>query len=238
MHNLWGIFKVDFRVITAVLLAVAVVALCFSAPYISSAYRRSAGRTVVIDAGHGGADGGVSGVRTGVKESDLNLAMSKIVGEYLESAGFNVVYTRKNEKGLYSALAANKKRDDMEKRAAIINRAEPAAVVSFHMNTYSSPARRGAQVFFDGSSVQGKLLAETVQDTLNREFNLPDTGRGYSALKAEKYILQCSPYPTVIIECGFLSNAIDEKNLTDSEYRAQFGYAVFGALAAFLSVQA
>lgn len=219
----------------AAAIAFIVVALAFSAPFIASSFRQATLVTVVIDPGHGGIDGGVSGVKTGVKESELNLALSKIVGEYLESAGFNVIYTRRNDDGLYSAFDKNKKRADMEARARIINRALPAAVVSIHMNTYSSASRRGAQVFFDASSEGGRLLAETVQDNLNREFNLPDTGREYAALKAEKYILQCTSAPAVIIECGFLSNPVDEANLCSPEYRAELAYSIFTAIAAFVS---
>lgn len=88
----------------AAAIAFIVVALAFSAPFIASSFRQATLVTVVIDPGHGGIDGGVSGVKTGVKESALNLALSKIVGEYLESAGFNVIYTRRNDDGLYSAF--------------------------------------------------------------------------------------------------------------------------------------
>lgn len=199
------------------------------------AVSEESGAVVVIDAGHGGADGGVTGVNSGVKESDLNLVMARLVGEYLESGGFEVVFTRKGKGGLYRDTDRDKKRTDMLRRGELIRRVSPAAVVSIHMNTFSSSSRRGAQVFFDASSEGGRALAEVMQDRLNRDFNLSGAGRAFAPLSAEKYILSCSAAPTVIVECGFLSNPSDEKDLLSSDYRARFSYSVFRALAQFLS---
>lgn len=222
-------------VLAVVILVSIALAAAVGTPLAVSANKRGGRMTVVIDAGHGGIDGGVSGTKTGVKESELNLEMSKIVGEYFQSSGYNVVYTRKNDKGLYSASASNKKRDDMEKRAQIINKSSASIVISIHMNKYSSPSRRGAQVFFDKASESSREFADIVQDMLNRDFNVPDTGREYSALSAEKYILECTKIPVIIIECGFLSNPIDESNLTDPKYQAEFCYSIFKAASAYLT---
>lgn len=216
-------------------LVVAVVVSAVCVPAVTVFAVRADLPTVVIDAGHGGIDGGVTGVNTAVKESDLNLVMSKLVGEYFESGGFRVVYTRKNSKGLYRDTDSNKKRADMERRAEIIRDASPVAVISIHMNTYSASSRRGAQVFFDASSEAGKSLADTVQEELNRRFNVSDAGREFAALAADKYILRQTSAPSIIVECGFLSNPVDEANLLRSDYRAEFAYYVFRAVAAFLS---
>ncbi len=210
-------------------------AVMLSSPFaIVAAVTAAEAVTVVIDAGHGGADGGVTGATTGAKESDLNLAMAKVLGEYLESAGFRVVYTRKNADDLCGGGAFDK-RKDMYRRADIIARAEPAAVVSLHMNSFPSSSRRGAQVFFSRASEESAAFAAVVQERLNDVFNYPDAGRRFSALAAEKFLLEQSAAPSVIVECGFLSNAADEKNLTSPEYRAEFAYEIFRAVAVFLS---
>lgn len=235
MHKIISVFRFNRKAAAVALTVVMFAALAVSAPFIASAAVSADAPTVVVDAGHGGADGGVTGIKTGVKESDLNLIVSKIVGEYLESAGFNVVYTRRNKGGLYGASSSNKKREDMHKRGEIIGRAAPAAVLSIHMNTYSSPSRRGAQVFFSAASESGRAFAEILQERLNRAFNLPDTGREYAALKAEKYILECTSAPVAIVECGFLSSPLDEANLMRADYRAEMAYEIFAATAAFLS---
>ncbi len=140
--------------------------------------------TIVLDAGHGGDDGGVKGVRTGVLESELNLKMSKIVGEYFSSGGFRVVQVRKNERGLHAMGARYKKKSDLDERIKIINSATPNAVVSLHMNACSIASRRGAQVFYDANSEKSAILAQCIQTALNLSFNKPDTGREYEALTA------------------------------------------------------
>lgn len=237
MQKVPTVFVVRLRRLKIVFLIAALLLSAVGVPAVTVLAVRSDAATVVIDAGHGGADGGVTGVNTSVKESDLNLVMAKLLGEYFESGGFRVVYTRKNAKGLYRETDSNKKRADMERRAEIIAEASPVAVISIHMNKYSASSRRGAQVFFDASSDSGKALADAVQDELNRTFNVPDAGREFAALSADKYILRQSTAPSVIVECGFLSNPVDEANLLNPDYRAEFAYAVFRATAAFLSVR-
>ena len=222
------------RFVKWLLTAAAVIAAAVAVPVAAVNAARSGSATVVVDAGHGGADGGVTGVNTGVKESDLNLVVARLLGEYLESGGFDVVYTRKGSGGLYRPSDANKKRADMHRRGDIIRNAAPAAVVSIHMNTFSASSRRGAQGFFDASSDEGRELASAIQDELNRTFNLPDAGREFAPLAADKYILKQSR-ASVIVECGFLSNPSDEAHLLDADYRAEFAYAVFRAVAAYLS---
>lgn len=228
MHKI----KVGERGIAVILAVVAVVLSAVAPVLVSVNARRTQAKIIVVDAGHGGEDGGVSGAKTGVKESEINLYMSKIVGEYLKGMGFEVVQTRKN----FGALVDGKfkKRSDMEERLRIVKNANPLAVVSMHMNTYSSPSRRGAQVFYSKSSDESALFATAVQSRLNEQFNLPDVKREYSALTADKYILRESPAPAIIVECGFLSNPDDEKNFLDDEYRHRFAYAIAKSIAEYV----
>lgn len=189
--------------------------------------------TVVIDAGHGGEDGGVTGTRTGARESDVNLSVALLLGEYLKSGGFRVVYTRKNDVMLtHPNVVGNKKRADMYARGDVINNARPVMVISVHANFYSSAARRGAQVFYSAKKQEDKNFATVIQETLNRDVNSA-VGKSYSALSAEKYLLDCSPYPTVIAECGFLSNPLDEALLTTPAYQAKLAYTLFQGMAAY-----
>lgn len=179
---------------------------------------------VVIDAGHGGVDGGVSGVTTGVKESDLNLKVAFKLEEYFLSAGISVVLTRNSEAGLYGNAVKNLKRKDMEKRRDIIKSVKPDLVISVHMNKYSLQSRRGAQVFYKKGSENGKLLAENVQKSFNL---MSEAVRSCSALTGDYYILNCTEYPSVIVECGFLSNPEDEALLITDKYQQSVAYAIF-----------
>lgn len=182
-------------------------------------------KTVVIDPGHGGLDSGVSS-ENGVKESDVVLLIARVLGEYLESGGFNVVLTRKNQSALIGGRFV--KKTDMERRVEIIKKASPQLVISIHLNSFSDKRRKGMQVFFGGDN--SRDFALLTQDILNQQFNLPDAGRNFSILKADKYILNESPCPAVIIECGFLSNNEDERNLLDDTYRHRLAESIYQSI--------
>jgi len=106
-----------------------------------------------------------------------------------------------------------------------------------HMNYYSASSRRGAQVFFDRTDDGGRAFANIMQDTLNRDVNSVGGGREYSALSAEKYLLSCSPYPSIIVECGFLSNPFDEENLVRADYQANLAYTLYLGIVEFLNTE-
>jgi len=143
---------------------------------------------VVIDAGHGGIDGGVSGRKTGVKESELNLSIAFCLNDKLTDAGFSTVMTRKTGAGLYDTATRGFKKRDMEKRKKIIQEAKPSAVVSLHQNYYPSSSTRGAQIFYLASNPKSKLLAEILQNYLNALY--AEIGvRGRVATASKYYIL-------------------------------------------------
>ncbi len=190
------------------------------------------GIKVVLDAGHGGIDAGVSGITTGVKESDLNLKVVKKLETYFISAGIPVVLTRSTDAGLYGVATGNRKKKDMQKRKEIIENAKPTLVISIHMNKYSVSTRRGAQVFYKNSDEKGKSLANCIQNSFNE---MEKAVRDCSALKGDYYILNCTNYPSVIAECGFLSNPDDESLLITDEYQDEIAYAIFKGAIGFLS---
>ena len=168
--------------------------------------------TIVIDAGHGGIDGGVVGSQ-GVKESDINLKMAGILQKELESSGFGVVMTRTTQDALN-----NIKRLDMQARKDIIVKAAPIAVISLHVNKFSDSSRRGAQVFYDDTGI-GKDFAESMQKRINQNINAKYSGRDdYEAIGGDLFITKCVKVPSIIIECGFISNLQDEKLLLSQDY--------------------
>ncbi len=191
--------------------------------------------TVVLDAGHGGIDGGVIGVSTKVKESTINLAIVQYLRKYLQAAQINVVLTRKDSGGLYGLPIPGFKKRDMQKRRDIIQAAHPNAVVSVHQNSYPLSTHRGSQVFYRGDSEIGLALAEKMQAELNE---LRKEEKPRSVLSGDYYILNCTEYPSVIAECGFLSNPQDEALLITEEYRQKVAYALFRGVIAFLATSA
>ncbi|MEG2414168.1 MAG: N-acetylmuramoyl-L-alanine amidase [Clostridia bacterium] len=169
--------------------------------------------TIIVDAGHGGSDGGVVGSQ-GQKESDINLAIAYILQNELANCNFDVVMTRVDK----NALGATKKKD-MQARKQKIVETRPNLVISIHANKFSNKDRRGAQVFYDDSKI-GKYFADNMQARLNQNVNARFCGRtNLQALGGDFFITKCAPCPSIIVECGFLSNLEDEKLLMSVEYR-------------------
>lgn len=198
-------------------------------------FATATGTSIVLDAGHGGVDGGVTGRTTGVKESEINLSITYALKTALEDAGFTVTLTRKTDEGLYGAATSGFKKRDMQKRKAIIEEERPAAVVSIHQNYYPSRTVRGGQAFYDPSSETGKRLAEGVQDELNGLY-AKEGVKNRVAAKGEYYILSCTAYPSIIVECGFLSNAEDEKLLQSGMFQEELAKGVCRALVCVFGV--
>ena len=218
----------------SIFLAVALTfGVCFFA--LSRTAAQTSRLVVVIDAGHGGIDGGVVGIETGKKESDINLSLSRILQTAFEDAGFYVIQTRPTEAGLYGTATNGYKKRDMQKRAEVIRESMPALVISVHQNFFSMRSRRGAQVFFRVDSIPSRSLATHIQTSLN---DMPECVKKTNALKGDYYVLNCSDFPSVIVECGFLSNAEDEKLLVTEDYQKKIATAILKGALAFLTTDA
>jgi len=184
---------------------------------------------ILIDAGHGGVDGGVTGSTSGVKESDLNLLYAGELAAKFETAGFFPVMTRTDKSGLYGLATKGFKMRDMLKRVEIIDESNPQIVVSIHMNKFRSSVRKGAQVFYQKGDEESKKLAECIQAALNTL-----TGKNYSALSGDFFICRNSDCPSVIVECGFLSNNEEEMLLQQDEYRGKIVNSIFEGIMLYL----
>lgn len=184
--------------------------------------------TVVIDAGHGGIDGGVVSA-SGVKESSLNLAYSKALGKLFSERGFNVVYTRTTEDGLYGLPTNGFKRRDMQARKAIADKACPNLLLSIHMNRFSSGARSGPQVFYQQGKEDGKTLAESLQQVFN-----DGAQKARDAIAGDYYMCREINCPAVIVECGFLSNDEEAALLQTEEHRNMICEKIFRGVMLYL----
>lgn len=178
---------------------------------------------VVIDAGHGGDDPGKVGIN-GVYEKDLNLQIAGLVKLFLEANDVEVVMTRDSDQGLYDADASNKKVQDMKRRIALIDEAEPALTVSIHQNSYPEEYVHGAQVFYYTGSAQGQRLAECIQRQLVERAD-PENKRQVKA-NDSYYLLKKTGVPIVIVECGFLSNSAEAEKLCTPEYQDRVAWAI------------
>lgn len=178
---------------------------------------------IVVDAGHGGDDPGKIGINK-VKEKDINLKIAKELEKLLKKEGIKVVMTRTDDGGLYQKSSNNKKVEDMRKRCKIITEANPVFTVSVHQNSYPDESIKGAQVFYYGQSQEGKKLAEALQQTLVEQLD-PQNHRKAKANESY-YLLKKTPSPTVIVECGFLSNYEEAELLNTEEYQKKVAEAI------------
>ena len=189
--------------------------------------------TVVIDPGHGGTDPGSIGYKTKVHEDELNLKMSKLLKNKLEDAGINVVMTRETDASLADGAGKAFKKRDMELRKEIIKKVRPNMVISLHQNSYTNHKLRGAQVFYDKTSDTSKQIAEYIQKQFlkNLEHSNKTTSPG------DYFMLKCTTAPSVIVECGFLSNEEDEKLLLTDAYQEKIINCIYLGIVEFLQIK-
>ena len=144
--------------------------------------------------------------------------------KYLQDGGYNVVMTRSDSAAVCGGIKYNK-REDMRVRRDIVKAAKPDLVISVHCNAYPVSSVKGAQAFFAGNS-EGERYALTVQNYFNDVLN--DKPR--KAAVGDYYILNCSEYPSVLCECGFLSNSKEENLLITASYQEKVAYTIYSAV--------
>lgn len=187
---------------------------------------------VVVDAGHGGSDPGKVGINNAL-EKDINLQIAEMLKKFLEAEDIKVVMTRENESGLYDEGASNKKVQDMKRRIAIIEEADPVLVVSIHQNSYHEEYVKGAQVFFYETSEKSKELAELLQEqlrSLDAENNRQAKGNN------SYYLLKKTKRTIVIVECGFLSNRAEADKLVTPYYQEKLAWNIHMGIMKYINM--
>ncbi len=188
--------------------------------------------TVIIDAGHGGIDGGATSC-TGVLESAINLEIALKLNDLLQLLGYDTVMIRTTDTSVYtegSTIAAQKV-SDLKERVRICNETDNALLLSIHQNTFSNSRYSGPQVFYAGTG-ESSLLADRLQTALSKQF-APGSKRTAKAAKTV-YLLQNIRCDGVLIECGFLSNPEEEAKLRDGSYQQKLCIVIAIALGDFL----
>lgn len=188
-------------------------------------------RTVIIDAGHGGEDGGASS-SDGTKEKELNLSVALNLGKMLESNGYRVVYTRSDDSMLYTNGAKNKKMQDLRNRLKIAEDNEEAIFISIHMNKFSQEKYSGLQVFYSKNNNASGVLAEIIQNN-TRKFQQTENNREIKTANSSIFLLHNINNPAVLVECGFLSNAAECEKLKDETYRKEIALVIYSSVIEF-----
>ncbi len=185
-------------------------------------------KTVVLDAGHGGFDGGAV-ADDGTLEKDINLSITLKLKAFLKQGGFNVITIRETDTGIEndtSQTIAKRKVSDMKKRLEIINSNPDALFVSIHLNKFTTSSVKGAQVFYSNNREESETLAEAVQKSV-KSLLQPENKRTIKSADRSIYLLKNAKIPAVIIECGFLSNQKELLLLKTDEYQKQMAFSIY-----------
>ena len=181
---------------------------------------------VILDAGHGGEDGGAVGVN-GVMEKDINLAIALQVREHLTDAGVSVRMIRETDTAVGNtalSTVAERKRSDIQYRAEVVNNTENCILVSIHQNYFEQSRYSGAQMFYAQTHADSAKLAESIRSCIVADIQPENTRENKPAEGI--YLLSHVSAPAVIVECGFVSNPEEAALLADAAYQKRMAEAI------------
>ena len=187
-------------------------------------------KVVIIDAGHGGADGGAVS-SNGITEAELNLKIALKLQNLLELSGTTVLLTRSDENVIYeidSKTLRQKKVDDTKKRVKLGNESAADIFVSIHMNKIPQTQYSGWQTFYSLKNESGKLLAQNIQNALNETMNKENSRVPKSINNI--YIVDNVTIPLCLVECGFLSNQNELSNLMQDDYQDKLAFGIYSGI--------
>ena len=240
-YNFWIKFIVILIVSASLSLALALLLGAFDSVAAEGSDIQTAGtsfpkyKTVVIDAGHGGEDGGASS-EAGLVEKDVNLEIAVILREMLEANGVDVVMTREDDRLLYDRnvnYQGRKKKLDLAARVAIADSTPDAILISIHMNSFPNPRYSGLQVWYSQNNADSYSLAELIRSK-NQGMLQSDNSRKTKAATSAINLLYNAKCPAVLVECGFLSNADEAALFETQDYRQKVAFMLFCSITEFL----
>lgn len=188
-------------------------------------------KTVIIDAGHGGFDGGAEAT-DGTLEKDLNLQIAMKLEAFLLQGGFHVIMVRNDDVSIEedpTQSIAKRKVSDMKRRLEIINSNTDAIFISIHMNKFTSSSPNGAQVFYSPNNSRSHDIALQIQGSFKKLIQ-PDNDRVIKQGNKSIYLLNRAKIPALIVECGFLSNQKELALLKTEEYQIKTALAIYCGL--------
>lgn len=234
-------FFIKYSIITLIICALVCVIIIFSSNMTGaseqSSYASEEGSpvTVIIDAGHGGEDGGTQS-RDGLLEKDLNLDIAERLSLIFSQNGVNVIMTRSDDRLLYDKngdYKGRKKALDAQARLNIASEDPNAIFISIHQNYFSSSQYRGLQVWYSGNDNRSMELAQYIQSGVKNTLQ-PNNNRQIKLAGSNIYLLEHIKNPAVLIECGFLSNPEEAKRLSDPTYRQNLSEVIYRSVTEYI----
>ena len=193
------------------------------------------GVTVIIDAGHGGEDGGAV-AEDKTEEKDINLAIALMLDEELKSRGVVTLLTRDTDKALYSGnvkTLREKKVSDLHNRMKIMEKTENSIFVSIHQNSYTSSKYSGTQVFYSPNNDAARTLASAIQSSVVNGLQ-PGNNRVIKECTSSVYLIYNAVRPAVLVECGFMTNPGELDKLKTEEYQRSMAHCIADGIIDFL----
>lgn len=193
-------------------------------------------RTIIIDPGHGGEDGGAVGDNN-IIEKDINLSISLYLRDMFKSSGFDVIMTREDDRSIHDSSCdtlREKKVSDLHNRSKLIEKYPNAVFISIHQNKFEQSQYSGTQVFYSKNDPSSKLLAGFIQNRVHKSLQ-PNNDRVIKPAGKNLYILYHAKTTAVMAECGFLSNPTEAQKLTTTEYQKDMAFAVYSGTLEYLS---
>lgn len=190
-------------------------------------------KTIIIDPGHGGADPGALGVN-GSLEKELNLELALTLRDLFVMCGFDVIMTRDDDRMLTTGDGGSKKAQDLSARLSVARDHPDALFVSIHMNKFPDASVHGTQVYYSKNHSSSRQLAEEIRKYVAASVQ-PSNKRQIKEATSAIFILDRIENPSVLVECGFVSNSMEEALLRDREYRTALATAICGAVVGFSS---
>ncbi|MBR4887578.1 MAG: N-acetylmuramoyl-L-alanine amidase [Clostridia bacterium] len=191
---------------------------------------------IVIDAGHGGEDGGAEA--NGVLEKDINLQIAQILEVLLRTNGFDVLMLREEDIDLGDdtlETVRERKVSDLKRRAELVKEAGNCILISIHQNYFEEPQYSGAQAFFSPQNPKSELLGDFIQTAVKG--HLQANNKREIKPGANIWLLEHVSVPAVLVECGFLSNSEEAVLLSTKEYQQQIALCIFGGVCDYLHTE-
>lgn len=191
--------------------------------------------TIVLDAGHGGEDGGAVGIN-GAMEKEINLAIALKLEQYLKQNNFEVILIRDGDYSVGDqslGTIAERKRSDTKTRLRMIEEAGECIYLSIHQNHFTESKYDGAQVFYSGNDPESAVLAEAIRKSIVSSLQ-PENHRENKEAEKSIYLLYHCQVPAVLVECGFLSNPSEADKLVTENYQNDMAAAIYNGLIDYL----
>lgn len=186
---------------------------------------------IIIDAGHGGEDGGAV-VQENVVEKDINLSISLKINDILSLLGFNTYMVRETDKLIYdidSSTLRQKKNSDLRNRLSLMNKFENCLFISIHQNKFEDSRIWGAQTFYSPNDEQSPILAEFIQSSII-SLTQPNNKRVIKKTGTNVFVIYNATKPAIMVECGFMSNYDELLKLKDNKYQNQMSFSIVNGI--------